>query len=124
LVVEASADTREVLQLVLEDAGATVRAVGSVTEALAALDQRLPDLMVSDLAMPEQDGYTLLRALRQRDPAHGGQLPALALSAFTSPEDEARAFAAGFQAYLGKPLRVEALLQAIAALVGRTAPSA
>ncbi len=124
LVVEDSADTREVLQLLLEDAGASVRAVGSVAEALAALDEHLPDVLISDLAMPEEDGYALLRALRRRDPAHGGQLPALALSAFASPEDQARALAAGFQAHLGKPLRVDALVHAVAVLAGRTAPSA
>ncbi len=124
LVVEDSADTREVLQLVLEDAGATVRTAGSVAEALAVLDQQLPDVLVSDLAMPEQDGYDLLRALRRRDPAQGGQLPALALSAFASPDDQTRALAAGFQAHLGKPLRVDALLHAIAALAGRATPSA
>jgi signal transduction histidine kinase len=119
LLVDDEADARDLLTVVLERYGAGVTAVASAAEALAVLDRAVPDVIVSDIAMPDVDGRALLRAVRARSSARGGQVPALALSAYARGEDRADALAAGFQAHVSKPVRIDALARTIASLIGR-----
>src|SRR6185369_4255378 len=97
LVVEDEEDTRELLVRAMERSGAEVAAVASVAEALALLEGPLPDVLVSDIGMPGEDGYSLIRKLRSRGPERGGNLPAAALTAYARSEDRFQALQAGFQ---------------------------
>ncbi|WP_438002716.1 PAS domain S-box protein [Sorangium sp. So ce321] len=121
LVVDDQPDAREVAQRVLEECGASVTTAESAAEALAALERERPDVLVSDLGMPCEDGFQLIRRVRGLDPARGGATPAVALSALARAEDKARALGAGYQAHVAKPLDPAVLVGVIAALVrGRT----
>jgi len=104
LVVDDDVDTREFLTTTLRQAGADVVMAGSATDALATIDRWTPDVLVSDIAMPGEDGCALVRRLRQRGRGRVDQIPALALSAFTRLEDRAQALAAGFQMHVAKPV--------------------
>ena len=117
LLVEDEHDTRELLSVALAGYGARVRAAGSVHEALEALATGSPDVLVSDIGMPDRDGYELLRAVRQSAPATAASVPAIALTAYAKAEDRAQALACGFQAHLTKPLEPIQLARAIRALV-------
>jgi signal transduction histidine kinase len=119
LVVEDDLDARDLLERTLAGAGAEVATAASVPAALAALDLRVPDVLVSDIGMPEQDGYDLIRAIRARDPAAGGNVPAVALTALARPDDRRRVLAAGFQIYVAKPPEITELLAVVASLAGR-----
>ncbi|MGE5412893.1 MAG: ATP-binding protein, partial [Syntrophomonadaceae bacterium] len=119
LVVDDDPDTVEVVRQVLESAGAQVTAAASAREALAALSARPPDVLLSDLGMPDEDGYTLIRKVRSLDPARGGRVPAAALTAYTRSEDRREALLAGFQVYLPKPVEPAELTAAVARLAGR-----
>jgi signal transduction histidine kinase len=103
LLVDDEDDAREALSTVLRVAGATVISRASVVEALAALDHELPDVIVSDIAMPNQDGLDLIRHLRERPPERGGTCPAIALTAYGGMRDLGQAMEAGYQAHLRKP---------------------
>jgi CheY-like chemotaxis protein/nitrogen-specific signal transduction histidine kinase len=116
LVVEDDADAREVLCLVLEMAGAKVEAAGSVRGALRAFDGFRPDVLVTNIGMPDEDGYGLIRHVRAREVGAGGHVPAIALTGYVSAEDNARLLAAGFQVHLPKPLDPDALVSAVASL--------
>ncbi|WP_287127705.1 response regulator [Candidatus Cyanaurora vandensis] len=120
LVVEDEADTRDLLSLMLEQCGATVTPASSVLEALATLMSSPQDVLVSDIGMPVEDGYALIRQVRERSPEQGGQVPAVALTAYARTEDRLRALAAGFQSHISKPVESEELVTVIAQLVGRT----
>jgi signal transduction histidine kinase len=109
LVVDDDASTREVLAAALERTGASVWTAESAAEAWTTLQESPPDLLVADLAMPIEDGFSLMRRVRQ-DAELGGRLPAIALSAFADARSEESARAAGFSAFLAKPARPEALL--------------
>jgi CheY-like chemotaxis protein len=87
-----------------------------VREALEHLAGGIPDILVCDLAMPVEDGYSLIRKLRQLPPDHGGQIPAIALTAYARDEDRIRALTAGFQMHLTKPVEPRQLIEAIAHL--------
>ena len=117
LVVDDDPDAREPVRRVLEEAGAEVLAVASKEEAMEAVRQQRPDVLVSDIAMPGQDGYDLMRGIRLLPPGRGGQLPAIALTAYATPEDRDRTLAAGFMTHLAKPVESTVLLAAVAALV-------
>ncbi|HEY3119653.1 MAG TPA: response regulator, partial [Vicinamibacteria bacterium] len=119
LVVDDEADMREFLSLALQRAGAEVAACGSTREALTLLDQALPDVLVSDIGMPDENGFGLIRKLRAREPERGGRVPAAALTAYASGEDGARALASGFQLHVSKPVQPEELVSAVATLAGR-----
>ena len=92
------------MSMMLEQAGAKVTAVGSVKEALEALESLQPDALVSDIGLPDEDGYALIRRLRSREAERGGFLPAVAMTGFVRTEDRARILAAGFQVHVPKPV--------------------
>lgn len=119
LLVDDDTDTRELIAFVLEEAGATIASASSVAEALQIFAQSKPDVLLSDIAMPEMDGYMFVRQLRGMSPAQGGEIPAIALTAFAGEIDREQALAAGFQMHLTKPIEPEALVQAIARLLQR-----
>ena len=116
LVVDDDADGRTLTSLVLTQAGAKVTAVASSGEALQALEAERPDALVSDIGLPDEDGYALIRQIRQYEAEHGGFLPAVALTGYARAEDRARILAAGFQAHVPKPVEPVELTAAIAAV--------
>jgi signal transduction histidine kinase/ActR/RegA family two-component response regulator len=121
LVVEDHHDTAELLRAVLGSHGAQVRVAGSLAEALAALAEAAVDVLVSDIAMPDGNGYELLHRLRERERATGRTpLPAVAVTAFAGGEDGDRARAAGFHDYAAKPIDPAALVDVIARAADRT----
>ena len=109
MVVDDSKEARRVLSFALEDWGAQVAGYASAEEALAALGQGLPDLIVSVISMPGMDGYDFMRAVRAAG-HDAAALPALALTAFARDEDVARVRAAGFQGHIAKPVDIDHLL--------------
>ncbi len=116
LVVDDARNVREVVADILTQYGATVSAVGSAEEALAALQRERPDVLLSDLAMPGRGGYWLIGQVRALPPERGGITPAAALTAFTGPEHRARVLRAGFQLHVEKPTSLDALVGAVARL--------
>ena len=116
LVVEDNQDTSEMLRVVLTDQGANVRIAEHYEQALACLDERWPDLLVSDIGLPGRDGYQLIEAVREREQqrAAGTRLKAIALSAFARDQDRTRALAAGFDVHLSKPLQPHLLVRTLA----------
>jgi PAS domain S-box-containing protein len=119
LVVEDDPDTLDLLKVVLDHSGAEVVTAASVPEAIDAFEHWQPDVLVSDLAMPEQDGYQLIGQVRSRPPDRGGNTPAVALTAYARSEDQKRSLAAGFQIHLAKPVAPVELITAVASLSGR-----
>lgn len=119
LVVDDDADARALIARMLTDAGAHVVQAASAEEALALLEQAVPGILISDIGMSRQDGYQLLRQLRQRFTAR--QLPAIAVTAFSRAQDRHDALEAGFQAHLSKPVRIEELVAAVARANSRVA---
>jgi PAS domain S-box-containing protein len=119
LVVDDEADARDLVSRALERDGADVRAAGSAAEALGAIDELNPDVLVSDIAMPGEDGYELIRKLRSRERSHGRRLPAIALTAYARQEDRERALRAGYQEHLAKPVEPARLSAVVANLVSR-----
>ncbi|HUE86173.1 MAG TPA: ATP-binding protein [Vicinamibacterales bacterium] len=116
LVVDDNADGRTLTSLMLTEAGATVKAVETVREALHVIAMERPDALVSDIGLADEDGYALIRRIRQAEADVESALPALALTGYTRAEDRARTLAAGFQAYLAKPVDAARLTAAIAAI--------
>ena len=117
LVVDDEADSREIVAFVLEQAGAIVTTIASGAEALQAVAQALPDLLISDIGMPEMDGYMLLRHLRHLPLAQGGAIPAIALTAYAGELDQQQAIAAGFQRHLTKPIDPQTVVTIVTELV-------
>jgi CheY-like chemotaxis protein len=113
LVVDDEADTRDYLSFVLEQAGATVTVAASADEALQALASSNPDVLVSDIGMPDIDGYMLVRQLHALRTKLGARVPAVALTAYASEIDRQQALAAGFVQHLSKPVKPEELVKAI-----------
>jgi signal transduction histidine kinase/ActR/RegA family two-component response regulator len=113
LVVDDDADGRTLTSLVLTDLGARVKAVGSAREARQSLAEMRPDVLVSDIGMPGEDGYALIRSIRQREVADGAFVPAIALTGYAGDDERSRILAAGFQAHVPKPLDVAELTAAI-----------
>lgn len=116
LVVDDDLDTLEVLKVILQNRGAEVITASSAGDAVQALERSLPDALVSDLAMPEHDGYELIAEIRQRGPERGGNIPAVALTAYARVEDRVRALTAGFDMYLPKPVDSNELVAVVANL--------
>jgi len=118
LLVEDGEKTRVALTQLLGAQGAIVRSEASAMDALSAFPSFLPDIVVSDIAMPQEDGHSLIRKIRSLGPEHGGDTPAIALTAYAEPRDRDEAFAAGFQEYLNKPVDAANLATTILKLAG------
>jgi CheY-like chemotaxis protein len=119
LLVEDDTDSREVLQLFVEQSGGAVRSAESAKAAMAILTSGSyrPNVIISDLAMPDEDGYSLIRRIRRLPAESGGAIPALALSAFATNESRQKAFDAGFQRYRTKPFEPDLLVEDIVKLI-------
>ncbi|MEH1943986.1 MAG: ATP-binding protein [Nostoc sp.] len=117
LVVDDNPDTRELVSFILQQSGAKVIAVGSVNEALKTLLRAEPDVLVSDIGMPDEDGYALIRKVRIREAARGKKIPAVALTAFARDEESKLALEAGFHVHLSKPIEPDNLVAVVANLV-------
>ncbi|MEA5577678.1 ATP-binding protein [Anabaena sp. UHCC 0451] len=120
LVVDDEADARNLLTTILGQYGAQVMAVTSATEAMTALSQFQPDILISDIGMPEEDGYTFIRKVRSLPSDQGGKIPAVALTAYARSEDRTQALLAGFQLHIPKPVNAGELAAVVANLAGRT----
>ena len=118
LVIDDDASLREILGLFLENNGARVSAVASVAEAMQAISADRPDAVISDISMPYEDGYDLVRKLREADRA-GRPIPALALTAHARNEERHRTLSAGFHAHMTKPVDMKELVTVVARLCGR-----
>lgn len=125
LVVDDEFDGRELVACVLEQCGATVYQADAPSAALEILAEHTPDIIISDIAMPGEDGYSLMRRVRALDEKHRN-IPAIALTAFTRTTDRAQALRAGFDRHLGKPLDPPQLVRAVVDLArdGRGTPPA
>jgi CheY-like chemotaxis protein len=121
LLVDDEEDARQVLATALELSGAAVTAVASAREALRAVERVTADVLVSDIAMPDMDGYDLLHELRLRPTGRGSRLPAVALTAYAGREHRLRALDAGYAMHLSKPVGIPELLSAVAQLAGQRA---
>ncbi|MGH9768638.1 MAG: hybrid sensor histidine kinase/response regulator, partial [Blastocatellia bacterium] len=124
LLVDDEMDARDVLSAILRQSGAEVRATASAAEAVGLLRWWLPDLLISDIGMPEEDGYTLLRYVRSLPPDQGGLIPAIALTAHAGDRDRQLAVDAGYQAHLAKPAEPSALVALAASLIKQPLPGA
>jgi CheY-like chemotaxis protein len=119
LVVDDEPDTRELLKAGLGQCGAGVTVVGSAAEALEAIAIDMPDLLISDIGMPGEDGYELIRKVRALPAMRGGKIPAIALTAYARIEDRLRALRAGYQMHVSKPVELAELVAVMASLIVR-----
>jgi PAS domain S-box-containing protein len=119
LVVDDEPDIRDLISFILQEYGVEVTTVASAKAALEYLSQSTPDILISDIGMPEVDGYMLMRQVRQRSPQQGGNLPAIALTAYAGEINQQQALAAGFQLHVSKPVDPEVLIKAIASLINK-----
>jgi signal transduction histidine kinase len=120
LLVDDDVDGRDAAALLLRQHGALVETAGSAHEALSALDRAVPDILLSDIGMPSEDGLSLLRKVRSRATAGGGGIPAIALTAYARSEDRAQSLLAGFDGIVTKPIEPTSLILAVARLTGRS----
>jgi PAS domain S-box-containing protein len=119
LVVDDSADARDLIKRLLEDCAAEVLTAGSVDEALVLVETEKPDVLISDIGMPDADGFELLKRVRALGPDRGGKVPAIALTAFARSEDRTRALRAGFLVHVSKPVDPSELIATVASVAGR-----
>ncbi|MEH2349476.1 MAG: PAS domain S-box protein [Nostoc sp.] len=117
LVVDDEPDIRDLVSFILQDYGVEVTAVSSAQEALQALSESIPDVLISDIGMPKTDGYMLMQEVRSRSPQQGGHVPAIALTAYAGEMNQQQALAAGFQMHISKPVDPDALVKAIVNLI-------
>jgi PAS domain S-box-containing protein len=122
LIVDDDGDTRDLLSLALTSAGAEVRACGSASEAMAAIRELKPDCIVSDIGMPGEDGYMLMKKVRELQGKEESDIPAVALTGYAGAEARSRVGAAGFKAYLAKPVALGELISIIIQLVESRSP--
>ena len=118
LVVDDEVDTREFLVFLLEEYGAQVTAFASAAEVLTSIAKLQPDILLSDIGMPEMDGYMLIRQIRAMPPSLGGEIKAIALTAYAGETDHQQVLKAGFQKHITKPVDLAELVTAIADLIG------
>ena len=118
-MVDDDPDTRDLLGRVLLECKAEVLSTGDAEEALALVERERPDLLVSDIGMPNVDGYELLKRIRALGGGKGGRLPAIALTALARSEDRTRALRAGFAAHIAKPVEPAELVATVASALGR-----
>jgi CheY-like chemotaxis protein len=117
LVVDDDKDTLELLEWVLKRAGAEVTAVSSAKAAMEALERDRPTILVSDIAMPEEDGLSLMRRIRALPKERGGRIPAVALTAHSMVQDRLQSLRAGFQSHVPKPVVPEELVEVVTSIV-------
>ncbi|MEC4816664.1 MAG: ATP-binding protein [Scytonema sp. PMC 1069.18] len=117
LTVDDEVDNLELIAFILEEAGAAVTSLSSAKAVLEVFEQIQPDILVADIGMPEIDGYTLLRQIRNMSPEQGGQVPAIALTAYAGEVNEQQALQAGFQLHISKPVEPDVLIEAIIQIV-------
>lgn len=120
LVIDDDADTRDLIEAILTDAGAVVACADSVRGAFDLLPVARPQLIISDIEMPEENGYSFLRNLRSILDEDGGRTPAIALTGCSLPEDRERALASGFNLHMTKPTTQNDLLRAVSAVAEAT----
>ena len=119
LVVDDEPSSRELLLTLLSHCGAQVEAGSGSTEALAEVARFKPDVLISDIEMPEEDGYSFIGKVRSLPRDKGGETPAAALTAYARDEDRLQALAAGYQMHIAKPISASQLVNMVAKLVGR-----
>lgn len=119
LVVDDEADARELMKRVLGECDAEVFAAASAREALELVEKERPNVVLSDIGMPEADGYEFLRRVRALGEARGGKVPVIALTAFARSEDRTRALRAGFVYHISKPVEPSELIATVASATGR-----
>src|SRR5207247_2116959 len=112
VVVDDESETRELLTVILSSRGADVKTASSASEGLALIENWRPTIIVSDIGMPHEDGYTFIRKVRQLN-SRRSKLPAIALTAYARAEDRMRALAAGFQMHVPKPVEADELVMVI-----------
>ncbi|MDX2098808.1 MAG: response regulator, partial [Leptolyngbyaceae cyanobacterium bins.59] len=117
LVVDDEVDMRDLIVTILEETGAMVKVAASAAEALVAMTEFKPEMILSDVGMPDVNGYEFLRQVRCLPPEQGGRIPAIALTAYAGEVDQQQALTAGFQRHLAKPIEPEALVDAIVTLI-------
>ena len=122
LVLDDEEDARTLIARVLTECQAIVFTAGSATEAISLLTQRRPDVIISDIGMPVNDGYEFIRQVRSLSAERGGKTPAIALTAFVRSEDRMRALRAGYQSHLAKPVEPVELVTVVASLAGKIRP--
>jgi signal transduction histidine kinase/ActR/RegA family two-component response regulator len=123
LVIDDEPDARDLIKWVLESSQAEVIVGASAADGLELVEHQRPDVVISDIGMPERDGYQFIRDVRSLPAASGGKTPAIALTAFARSEDRTRALLAGYQIHLAKPIEPQELVATVGSLVGRTAKS-
>jgi len=119
LIVDDESDTRLVVSRLLGECGAEVIGAASAAEAMSILQTQKPDVLIGDIGMPEMDGYQMIKRIRSLPAAAGGEIPAIALTAFSRVEDRRRALLAGYQYHVGKPVEVSELTATIATITKR-----
>jgi PAS domain S-box-containing protein len=122
LVVDDERDARELMARILSDCHAGVRTAASAHEAVRMVQAAPPDILISDLGMPDVDGFGLLEQVRGLGREHGGNVPAIALTAFARSEDRLRALEAGFSAHISKPVEASELIAAVAGIIKPKSP--
>jgi len=120
LIVDDDMDSREVLAAFLALRGAEVRSAGSVIEALETMSDWRPDILVSDIGMPGQDGYDLIRQVRLKRAEDGGQIPAIALTGYATAQDCEHALSAGYHLHMTKPVEPRSLIKLIASFCDKS----
>jgi PAS domain S-box-containing protein len=119
LVVDDEVDAQELLRVAISECGAHVTTAGSVEEALACLEKEIPDLLISDIGIPGEDGYDLIRRVRAFPAEAGGRVPAIALTAYARAEDRMKALRSGYQMHVAKPVEMGELITVAASLIQR-----
>jgi CheY-like chemotaxis protein/anti-sigma regulatory factor (Ser/Thr protein kinase) len=119
LLVDDEAEAREIISTVIGRTGAEVKACISASDALSKIEEWRPDVILSDIAMPEEDGYSFINKVRSLPPEKGGETPAAALTAYARDEDRMQALAAGYQMHIAKPIGASQLVTMVAKLAGR-----
>ena len=119
LVVDDEPDARDLINRILSDCHAVVRTAASASQALDLIGEEIPDVLISDLGMPDIDGFELLSRVQALGPEHGGRMPTVALTAFARSEDRLKALEAGFRAHISKPVEPSELIATVASIVQR-----
>ena len=118
LLVEDDEDSREMLKTLFEQSGMQVTDVGSAAEAVEIIQQIRADVLISDIGLPNEDGYELIGKVRRLAPEHGGLTPAIALTGYVSTQDRHHALEVGYQEHLSKPVDIDELLELVRRLTG------